>query len=225
MTSPERSALPSRWIRTLPWLGGLLLGTSAHLLWWTSTRTPPEPEVRVVTVPSPDVHVHVHGDRGSEPVVTHRATGSCQQERAQAQRAQRAAQRAEARAQRAELRLRGKARGAVVCSDQGCRIRRSFLTSLLQDPGLLGHHVRLHGLQGKDGAAQGLRIHGVFPGSLPDLLGLRSGDTILSIDGLPTRTPAELAAVARSLDRAGAFTVTVDRHGLRQTLRHAVIDG
>lgn len=53
---------PRRWIRTLPWLAGLLLGTTAHLVWWTSTREPAETVVKVVTVPAPaaDVHVHVH---------------------------------------------------------------------------------------------------------------------------------------------------------------------
>lgn len=224
MTPPERQALPSRWIRTLPWLAGLLLGTSAHLLWWTSTRTPAEPVERVVTVQSPDVHVHVHRDRTDGPAA-HRAMNACQTERVLAQRAERAARRAEVRAAQAASRLRPQVRGAVVCSDQGCTIRRSFLTSLLQDPGLLGQHVRLRSVRGEHGTTPGLQVHGAFPGSVPDLLGLRSGDTILSIDGKPTRSTADLARIVRSLDRPGAFTVTLQRHDLRHTLRHAVIDG
>lgn len=211
MTSSERPGLPSRWIRTLPWLAGLLIGASAHIVWWTSTRAPAEPEVRVVTVPSPEVHVVLHGDRVEGPVVVRVEQGSCDRERKR-----------ERAASRARRRSAAGASGVVVCGDGGCRIRRSFLTSVLHEPTLLGHPTRVREIRERQGV-EGLQIRGVFPGSLPDLLGLRSGDTILSIDGLPTRTTAELAAVARALDRVGAFTMTVDRHGIRHTLRHWVI--
>jgi S1-C subfamily serine protease len=209
MSTPERPAQPSRWIRTLPWLAGLLLGTAAHLVWWTSTRNPAEPAVQVVTVavPSPDVHVHVHQARDRGVAVTHATAGSCRS----------------ARRSPPPRTLDG-ARGAVVCSGHGCTIRRSFVDRLLRDPSLLGHHARVHGVRGPAGP-EGLRILGVFPGSVPDLLGLRNGDVIAEIDGVPMRSPSDLLPLAGSVAKHDGVAVTLRRGGLRQTLRYRVIDG
>lgn len=126
MSTPERPALPRPWIRTLPWLGGLLLGTTAHLVWWTTLREPAATEVRVVTVPaatpSPGVHVHVHPDREGGRVARPAPEVSC----------------AATTRPRARRPAQDGVRGAVVCSAEGCTIRRSFIARLLHDPSLLG---------------------------------------------------------------------------------------
>lgn len=77
MSTPPRPVEPRRWIRTLPWLAGLLLGTSAHIVWWTSTREPAATVVRVVTVPAPpaDVHVHLHSAK-ARPLPHHGVRGA-----------------------------------------------------------------------------------------------------------------------------------------------------
>lgn len=208
MTSPERQALPSRWIRTLPWLAGLLIGASAHIVWWTSTRAPAEPVVRVVTVPSAPVHVVVHEGDGLAPEARQHAEGSCRRER------ERAAQR---------VRPRSGASGAMVCNDRGCKIRRSFLTEVLREPSWLGLQARMHATGNATGPA-GLRIDEVQPGSVSDLLGLRSGDAILSIGGVPVGT-GNTVELARTLDRLGALTIVVERDGRRHVLRHRVVAG
>jgi hypothetical protein len=103
-----------------------LLGTTAHLVWWTTLREPAATEVRVVTVPSatpsPDVHVHVHPDRQRDRVARPASQASC------------------ATAARPQARRPAPAsvRGAVVCSAEGCTIRRSFIQRVLHDPRLLG---------------------------------------------------------------------------------------
>jgi hypothetical protein len=123
MTTTDRPALPRQWTRTLPWLAGLLLGTSAHLVWWTSTQTPAEPAVRVVAMLQPDVHVHVHSTRAAPEARVSRTTGRRQAPRAVPRQP-----------------LNG-ARGAVVCNPQECTIRRSFIERLLHEPSLV---VTLH---------------------------------------------------------------------------------
>jgi hypothetical protein len=157
-------AMPS-WIRTLPWLAGLLLGATAHIVWWSNATTR-APEVRVV-------EVHVHHNDVQEPGVIHP--------------------------------LPQGAKGAVICSRDGCTIRRDFAIWLLDNPGMLG-----------ETSIEGLRIRGAFPGSLADLLGLRNGDTIVAIDSVALRPP--------TLGGADGITVTLLRDGMRHTLRYRIID-
>lgn len=202
MTSPLRSASPARWIRTLPWLAGLLIGASAHLVWWTRTRPPAEPAVHVVTVPGPVVHVHVHSSRRES--VEARDSRALARKRAWAERG-----------------LVSGARGAMVCGSSGCTIRRTFLAEALHEPGLLGQGLGLRAV--RDDGVEGLQLEGVLPASVPDLLGLRSFDTIVAIDGRATRSPTDLAEIVRSLDHAGGFTVNVHRNGLRLTLHHTIV--
>jgi type II secretory pathway component PulC len=200
MSTSERPASPRRWTRTLPWLAGLLLGTAAHVVWWTSTR---EPEVRVVTVdvPSRDVHVHVHAPHGERAMPAPRPSTSS--------------------APRSAI---DGARGAVVCSPHGCTIRRSFVERLLHDPGLLGPAARVEGV-GEPGGPHGLRVLGVYPGSVADLLGLRNGDVIVELDGRPMRSPEDLGGLGGSLGDRDGIALTLHRGALRQTLRYRVIDG
>jgi S1-C subfamily serine protease len=200
MSTPQRSDSPSRWTRTLPWLAGLLLGTAAHLVWWTSTREP-ERVVQVITVPAPsvDVNVHVHHDG---------ADG-----RVHVRRSERVTRRAP---------LEG-ARGAVVCSSaHGCTIRRSFVERMLREPSLLAPPTRMAGVpDGRDG----LRVLGAYRGSVADLLGLRSGDVITAIDGVLVRSPADLSRIVDALGARDRLVLTLQRDGLQQTLHYQVIDG
>lgn len=209
MTPQARTPSPARWIRTLPWMAGLLIGASAHIMWWTSPRPSSEPAQRVVTVPGPSVHVHFHA-RGKDP----------QAGDAKPRAARRAHERAKARMQ---PRAVGGARGALVCSASGCTIRRSFLAKLLDQPSLLGDGIGVRPVQ--DTGQDGLQLSGVSPGSVPDLLGLRSFDTIVAIGDRAMRRPSDLAEVARALDHAGGFTMSVHRNGLRLALHHTVVDG
>ena len=48
MTTSDASARPPRWIRTLPWLAGLMLGTTAHIVWWTGQLDRGERRVEVM---------------------------------------------------------------------------------------------------------------------------------------------------------------------------------
>ncbi|MCX4241951.1 PDZ domain-containing protein [Paraliomyxa miuraensis] len=212
MTSSEHPVPSSRWLRTLPWLAGLLVGASAHVVWWTSMRHQPEAEVRVVTVPSPTLHVVVHDRRTAAPMAAEHERGhDCGEDRVR-------------KARRDRRGARSGAAGAMVCSERGCRVRRSFVQEALHEPGLLGPATRVSEVQDAEGPTR-LRLDGVLPGSVPDLLGLRSGDKILSVDGLPTDSRRSLAEVARRLEHVGAFTIIVERDGRRHALRHRLVEG
>jgi hypothetical protein len=221
MPIPERPAQQSRLTRTLPWLAGLLLGTAAHLVWWTSARAP-ERVVEVVTVPaaSPDVHVYVHHAKDDGTARMHRRGDDAVAASGTAKAGCHRRERARA-ASRHDL---ASARGAVVCGTHGCTIRRSFIERMLRDPSLLGPDTRVQGVPGPTGP-QGLRVLGVYAGSLPDLLGLRSGDVITEIDGVPMRSASDLARIGSVLGERDGLALTLRRGELRQTLRYRVIDG
>lgn len=218
MSIPPRPAASRRLLRTLPWLAGLLLGTAAHLVWWTSMREPERVVQIHVNVPSPGLHVRVHRAAGDGVVHVQRSDVHA-----------RALARAKPRSCRPEARkarhpaLDG-ARGAIVCSSHGCTIRRSFVARMLHDPSLLGASTRVQGVQGPAGA-RGLRVLGVVPGSVPALLGLRSGDVITELDGMTMRSSGDLANVAAMLEARDGLALTLQRGELRQTLRYRVIDG
>jgi hypothetical protein len=219
MSTPERPALAPRWIRTLPWLGGLLLGTAAHLVWWTTEREP-ERVIEVVTVPasSPNVHVHVHPEKRD-------GAGHVRRPGERLISAQQAAEAScHRKARQAHRRALHGTRGAVVCSGHGCTIRRSFVERMLRDPSLLGPAARVQSVQGPAGT-QGLQVLGVYPGSVPDLLGLRSGDVITEIDGMTMQAPSDLRRLGQSLEGHSGISLTLQRGELRQTLRYRVIEG
>lgn len=218
MSTPPRPDVPRRFVRTLPWLAGLLLGTAAHLVWWTSMREPARAVQVHVNVPSPELHVRVHRAPGDGVVHVSRADVHA---RAKARARERSCRREAHKARRPAL---DGTRGAIVCSSHGCTIRRSFVERMLHDPSLLGSAARVQGVQGPAGP-QGLRVLGVYPGSVPDLLGLRSGDVITEIDGMTMRSPGDLARIGGMLGARDGLALTLQRGELRQTLRYRVIDG
>lgn len=217
MMSHAPTPSPARWIRTLPWMAGLLIGATAHIVWWTSTRPPREPAVHVVTAPAPSIHVHVHavpaGDRMRSPPPRDRSHARERQRHVLAR----------GTAHPTSQSAGPGARGALVCSRSGCTIRRSFLATLLREPTMRGGAGTLRPV--RDHGVEGLQLQRVLPGNVPDLLGLRSFDTIVTIDARATRSPSDLDQIVRSLDRVGGFTIMVHRGGQRLALHHTVVEG
>ncbi|MCA9704591.1 MAG: hypothetical protein KDK70_01940 [Myxococcales bacterium] len=222
MSPSDRSASVPRWIRTLPWLAGLLVGATAHVVWWTGHRHEPEPVVAWddVPVPTAPIHVHVHAPpaRARAPAMATAMVPA-----------------AEAAASCEPLSLapptmpfpRG-ARGAVVCSGHGCTIRRSFIQSLVDDPQLASRGPWR--LEPDPAGAHRLVVHGVYPGGVAHLLGLRDGDGIVAINGQPLRSGEGLGALGAlgslgaTLDELDALTLTVRRQGTLETFRYALVD-
>lgn len=199
MPSVDRPAPPSRWTRTLPWLAGLLIGTSAHVVWWSRAMHEPAVELADVPTPAPAVHVHVHsGERGQQ-------VPSC-----------------EPPPRPATPTIPAGVRGAVVCSIHGCTIRRSFIRQLQQDPRMMGRGPWQLGPE--PGGHAHLRVQGVFPGSVADVLGLRNGDAIIAIDGQPLPRSTPLLSPTAMLEATDGVTLTVRRRGAIEILRYVLVD-
>lgn len=67
----------------------------------------------------------------------------------------------------------------------------------------------------------GMRIDGVVPGGMADRAGVRTGDTIVAIAGLPVRTLGELGAALR---RAGAAATAELRYMRRGELHAEIVE-
>lgn len=103
---------------------------------------------------------------------------------------------------------------AIACDDNGaCVVDRAFVESLIAEPKLLVGQLRAAPSTTADGSA-GFRLRGVRKGTLPDLLGLRSGDTITEVGGSPL-TMDTLPGLFGKLRHASHIEVTVDRRGQR----------
>ncbi|PCC73240.1 hypothetical protein SAMN02745121_03033 [Nannocystis exedens] len=90
--------------------------------------------------------------------------------------------------------------GAVRCVEAGrCVVDLGFYQTLREDPSLLKNEA--HILPSiKDGQVRGLKFYGIRPGSLPNLLGLKNGDMLTSLNGVPINTeggPSIAEAVVR----------------------------
>lgn len=70
-------------------------------------------------------------------------------------------------------------------------------------------------LQADDG---GVLVTQLVPGSTSQALGLRTGDLLLSINGMPTRQPAEAVAAVRAQSAGTPARIEVRRDGTTQTL-------
>lgn len=57
----------------------------------------------------------------------------------------------------------------------------------------------------------GVKVDGVFQGSPAEAAGLRGGDRILSVSGVPVNSPSELIAAVRALDPESWATLAVQR--------------
>ncbi|KIG16013.1 hypothetical protein DB30_05067 [Enhygromyxa salina] len=63
------------------------------------------------------------------------------------------------------------------------------------------------------GTPYGFEIDGVSAGNLGDVLGLRDGDVIVEIAGLPTASHADLLAVAATLFNSDRASMVIERGG------------
>jgi len=73
-------------------------------------------------------------------------------------------------------------------------------------------NARLVPVMGENGG-YGFRIFAIRPGSLPDMIGLQNGDTILRVQGIPITSAASALAATRAVRAAHSVTVNLLRRG------------
>ena len=110
------------------------------------------------------------------------------------------------------------AEGAIECRDsEHCTIERAFLQPLLASPRSLAKQGRI--VVSKRGEeVRGIKIYGVRRGTLPRLLGLRSGDLIESINGQAITSKQSALAELLRLAKASRATIAYEHRGKNRTL-------
>lgn len=98
---------------------------------------------------------------------------------------------------------------------------RQYRDALLNDPQSVMGLVRAEPYQ-KDGQLQGYRIR---PGKDRQLLtrfGLKSGDIVTAVNGVPMNNPIKALEVLRDLSTATELTVNVERRGVPQSFTFSI---
>lgn len=97
---------------------------------------------------------------------------------------------------------------AIDCSQENnCVIDRAFVEKILEDPAALAKQARVR--PGKDG----FKFYGVRKGSLPDLLGLKNGDMLKTVNGTDLKSIDDAMGLYTKLRRASNLSVTLERRG------------
>ena len=106
----------------------------------------------------------------------------------------------------------------IHCSAPGrCVVRRALVDRMLADSEQLAAAARVVPSV-VDGKPAGLELDAVRPRSWLDRLGLRSGDTLESVNGYELATPAQALLAYMSLRNETRFAVRIVRRGQPQTL-------
>ena len=103
-------------------------------------------------------------------------------------------------------------------------IRRSAIEEAMRDPGRFASDApEIEQVFNNDGRPSGVRIASSRPGSLPSLLGLRRGDIVREVNGIPVRTPQTLSELPELLETESQIEVVVVRRNRERTLTYDII--
>ncbi len=113
------------------------------------------------------------------------------------------------------------AEDAINCDERGtsCTVERSFVEGLLKNPMQAARQIRVRPAQ-RDGEAYGFQLGRVRPGTLPQLLGLETGDVVLAVNGYELNSIDGAMSLLGKLRRASNLEVSIERKG--RTLTKAV---
>lgn len=95
----------------------------------------------------------------------------------------------------------------------------SFVAMLKDDPGL----ILLDSARVDLNTSGDLELGGVATGDLADVLGLQSGDVLVSVNGYSLNSLDDLAEAYFNLEDATTFTLTIMRNGVSMQLTYDVV--
>jgi len=101
--------------------------------------------------------------------------------------------------------------------DKTFEVRRELVRELVTGVQKAGK-VRMVPIVNKDGEVGGVRVYGVTPGSLPNALGLKSADTIDSINGEQIKSAQQLLDLYAKLDSLNTVELGGKRAGKPLTI-------
>ena len=108
---------------------------------------------------------------------------------------------------------------SISCQGMSCTVKREFVAQLLANPAVLAGQGNARPYARDD--LKGFRLSRVKKGTVPNLLGLRSGDVLTGINGQPLDSLDGAMKLYARLRNASHLTVdlTRNRGGQRQELR------
>ena len=122
---------------------------------------------------------------------------------------------------REERFARATAEGIARLGEDEFSVERSILTTAAENPDLATGSARV--TPARDGAATiGFRLFGVRPDSLAGRLGLRAGDVVASVNGVPLDGMDNLLRVWGLVRQAETIDAVVFRRGEARTLRYRI---
>jgi general secretion pathway protein C len=104
------------------------------------------------------------------------------------------------------------ARDAIACNGNACTVDREFVEALLANPRMLARQAKILPAV-KDGQTHGFRLSRIRRGTLPRLLGLQNGDTLLAVNGTNLDSMDQAISLYAKLRRASDLSLTVERKG------------
>lgn len=106
---------------------------------------------------------------------------------------------------------------AVRCdSEHACTISRDFVDSLFGNPAKLMGQARVAPAV-RDGETRGFEFRGIKRDSLPQVLGLTSGDIVTSVNGNDLQSIDQVMGLVTKLRRASNLSITLERKGVAIT--------
>jgi general secretion pathway protein C len=108
---------------------------------------------------------------------------------------------------------------AITCNGTSCTVERKFVDQLLANPAVLASQGNARPYARDD--LKGFRLSRVKSGTLPRMLGLRSGDVITAINGQPLDSLDGAMKLYTKMRNAAHLTIDVTRNkaGERQEIR------
>lgn len=100
-------------------------------------------------------------------------------------------------------------------------VRREYVISNLSDMGKLLTSARAIPYI-KNGEIKGFRLINIAPGSFYKTIGLRNGDVVMSINGVPISNPQTLMKIFSDIQNESQFEIKIERMGKELTLRYYI---
>ena len=100
--------------------------------------------------------------------------------------------------------------GVRKTGDKTWEIQKSALEKVLSNTTMLARSARVVPST-KDGKPNGFKLYAIRPGSMYDLIGLKNGDTVHSINGLEMSTPDKALEVYTRVRNASHLTINFTR--------------
>lgn len=115
---------------------------------------------------------------------------------------------------------------AVRCETEArCTVERSYLETLLINPGGLAKQARLVPKNDDEGRMLGLKLYGIRPGSFFKALGFKNGDMVRSINGHALGSMEQTLELYTKLRREKTYTLELERRGGPFTLTIEIVGG